>query len=153
MTLLGEVDAASAPALRASLGAAIEIGSGDIIIDCHSLSFMDSTGVTVLIWAHGRLAAGDTRSIRLRHTPEQIVRLLEICGIDHLFVSDNEPVGAVPVHWNDNREAAPTGQDPKASLALIKKIRAAPFGYSKGAVAWAEQQFDQMMDEQGHELN
>ena len=47
----GEVDLASAPYLRDAIVAAIGTDEGAVIVDLADVTFMDSTGVGVLVWS------------------------------------------------------------------------------------------------------
>lgn len=77
LTLIGEIDAHTAP----GLGAAIEALSGDVALDLSGVEFVDSSGLRVLIDAHQSISGrGDSLSL---HQPSDAVRrLLEISGVD-----------------------------------------------------------------------
>jgi len=47
--LSGEIDIATAPELRSALGAFVASTTGDVVLDCAELSFLDCSGVGVLI--------------------------------------------------------------------------------------------------------
>jgi anti-sigma B factor antagonist len=55
LELSGELDAASAPALRERLAEVATRGGGPLVIDLTSLRFIDSTGLSVLLNARRRL--------------------------------------------------------------------------------------------------
>src|SRR3954452_18601933 len=55
LELSGELDAASAPALRERLAEGATRGGGPLVIDLTSLIFIDSTGLSVLLNARRRL--------------------------------------------------------------------------------------------------
>jgi anti-sigma B factor antagonist len=50
---VGELDIASAPALEDSLRHALESGASSIALDLTRVTFIDSAGVRVLLWAAG----------------------------------------------------------------------------------------------------
>jgi anti-sigma B factor antagonist len=81
----GEVDVATAPALREALDAASGTGSR-VILDLSGVSFMDSTGLTELIRAHKRLTAagGELRTVVVG---DRVGRLLEITKLDQLIAT------------------------------------------------------------------
>jgi anti-sigma B factor antagonist len=81
----GEVDVATAPALREAINAASEPGAR-VILDLSGVSFMDSTGLTELIRAHKRLAAagGELRTVVVG---DRIRRLFEITKLDQIFAT------------------------------------------------------------------
>jgi anti-sigma B factor antagonist len=79
--LSGEVDAHTAPALAATMS---QLPAGTVTIDVAEVSFMDSSGLRVLmdVTTRARGAGGDL--VVLRPTAA-IVRLVEISGLaDHL---------------------------------------------------------------------
>ena len=76
----GEIDMASAPRLRECLSQL----SGSIVVDLRAVSFLDSSGISVLIGAHNRLR-DDGGDLRLRE-PQGIVRTaIEVLGLAHLI--------------------------------------------------------------------
>jgi anti-sigma B factor antagonist len=74
----GELDLASADQLDKAIRDAEQIATGWIVIDLEDLSFLDSTGLGVLLQARRRaMENGDRlRFVRSRH--EQVTRLLSI---------------------------------------------------------------------------
>ncbi len=85
----GEIDIATAPLLEQRL---TEVEAGDsprVIIDLDRVSFMDSTGLQVLV-AH-TLSETNGRRIRLTKGSPQVQRLFTVSGmIDHLpFISSD----------------------------------------------------------------
>ena len=86
IAIAGELDAHSAPALRDEL--ATSTSRGDTVVDMSGITFMDSSGLRVLIDAHQRAAENDTALVL--HDPSTPVRrVLEIAGVlDHLEVRD-----------------------------------------------------------------
>jgi anti-sigma B factor antagonist len=85
----GEIDIATAPLLEQRL---TEVEAGDapqLIIDLDRVSFMDSTGLQVLV-SH-TLSETNGRRIRLTKGSAQVQRLFTISGmVDHLpFVSSD----------------------------------------------------------------
>jgi anti-anti-sigma factor len=76
----GEIDIASAPRLRECLS----LLTGSIVVDLRAVSFLDSTGIGVLIGAHNRVC-DDGGDLRLRK-PQRIVRTaIEVLGLAHLI--------------------------------------------------------------------
>jgi anti-sigma B factor antagonist len=85
----GEVDIATAPLLEQRL---TEVEAGDapsVVIDLDRVSFMDSTGLQVLV-AH-TLSETNGRRIRVTRGSPQVQRLFSVSGmVDHLpFVSSD----------------------------------------------------------------
>jgi anti-anti-sigma factor len=80
--LTGELDHATAAALRDPLESAIEGGIRSLLIDLSDCTFIDSTGLSVIVHAHSRLADGDgSGQLEICCPDEQVRRLLEITGI------------------------------------------------------------------------
>jgi anti-anti-sigma factor len=75
---VGELDLATAPKLREALGANV---SGDVVVDLSRLSFIDSTGLNVLVDAYKRLTTRG-HQITLRAPAGRVMALLEITGLD-----------------------------------------------------------------------
>ncbi len=84
--LRGELDHATAPELRRPLEAALEGGTRSLLIDLSDCSFIDSTGLSVIVHAHSRLVDGDANGgdgqLEICCPDAQVRRLLEITGID-----------------------------------------------------------------------
>jgi anti-sigma B factor antagonist len=84
--LRGELDHATARELRAPLDEAIDAGESAFLIDLSDCSFIDSTGLSVLVHARSRvLDEGSDRRFEVCCPDVQIRRLLEITGIDRAF--------------------------------------------------------------------
>jgi anti-sigma B factor antagonist len=78
LRLIGELDLATGPALRAALQ---EIDGHDIVLDCSGLTFIDCSGLRVLIEAHHRCAT-DGLSLTVQAPSGCLTRLLELIGLD-----------------------------------------------------------------------
>jgi anti-anti-sigma factor len=76
----GEIDLASIAELRRALGAAVAAG-GDVVVDLGDVSFLDSSGLSVLVAFHRQLAALDRR-FTLRRASGSLLRLFQIAGLD-----------------------------------------------------------------------
>jgi anti-sigma B factor antagonist len=83
----GEIDIATAPLLEQRLTEAEAGDAAQLIVDLDRVSFMDSTGLQVLV-AH-TLSETNGRRIRLTPGSPQVQRLFTVSGmVDHLpFVS------------------------------------------------------------------
>jgi anti-sigma B factor antagonist len=86
--VVGEIDAATAPLFAKRLDEVIEADHRDVAIDLAELTFMDSTGLAVLIHGRRRLE-GTGRRMVIAHPSPAIFRLLQIAGLDGWF--DMEP--------------------------------------------------------------
>ena len=61
LTVGGELDMAAAPSLSDSLNGVIRLKHGDVVIDLRRVSFVDSTGLAVLLNALRRLTRARRR--------------------------------------------------------------------------------------------
>ncbi|MEO8969130.1 MAG: STAS domain-containing protein [Solirubrobacteraceae bacterium] len=80
LSLAGELDLATAPALKAVLEDAQSDGLSHLVIDLSGVQFMDSTGITVLAAAQ-RAADENQHSLSLRRGSAQVQRVLKITGL------------------------------------------------------------------------
>jgi anti-anti-sigma factor len=92
--LSGELDHATAPELREPLDAAISGGARAILVDLTDCSFIDSTGLSVLVHAHTRLL-DDGGRLEVCCPDPQVRRLLEITGVDRAFGVHQERADAL----------------------------------------------------------
>ena len=85
----GELDVATAGALRSHVSGWIERGQHRILIDCTQLSFLDCFGLSALLQCSRatRLHGG---WMRLRQVNVAALRLLAIAGLAQTFVSEDE---------------------------------------------------------------
>ena len=96
LRVAGELDLSSAPHLTDALDPRIERG-GRIVLDVSDLTFMDSTGLQVLI--RSALSLGDRGSIVLRRPGNLVRSILELAirtdKIPNLVIEDEDaaPVG------------------------------------------------------------
>jgi anti-sigma B factor antagonist len=91
LTLSGELDLLSAPALGEALDRLFESETECelVIVDLRGLEFIDSTGLHVLIEAHQRLHDAGRR-LALVKGSDQIQRLFELTGVtDALTIVDS----------------------------------------------------------------
>lgn len=83
--LAGEIDAHTAPLLASAME---DLPSGDVLVDVADVSFMDSSGLRVLIDAATRARDGGGDLIIANPTPG-ISRLVEISGLGGQFRLDD----------------------------------------------------------------
>lgn len=79
----GEIDLYTAPALRESLIRAGE-SSSRIVIDLTEVTFLDSTGLGVMLGALGRARTAE-RSVALVGPTDMVKRVLRITRLDQVF--------------------------------------------------------------------
>ena len=94
VSLEGELDLATAPQLRERLVVLAEENDPDIVLDLTHLSFIDSTGLSVLVMALNRSRAAGG-SIMLRNPSASVMRILEITGLVSVFAIEGESVSSV----------------------------------------------------------
>jgi anti-sigma B factor antagonist len=76
----GELDLASGPELEAELDQLTGPDIHLVVIDLRELDFMDSTGLSILVRAHQRLA-GEGCEMGLVKGSQQVQRLLDLTGV------------------------------------------------------------------------
>ena len=77
----GEIDLATGPALARCIGAAQARRPRRLVLDLEAVSFMDSTGLALILEANAR-AAADATEFALARPPRQTQRLLALSGVD-----------------------------------------------------------------------
>ena len=80
----GEIDVYTAPQLREAVLELIARDVSHVIADLRAVDFLDSTGLGAIVGGHKRLRANDG-SLVLAASPERIVRLFRITGLDRAF--------------------------------------------------------------------
>src|SRR4051812_13976184 len=76
----GEIDMATAPWFRQVVEVALDEG-GRLEVDLHETTFMDSTGLAVLVDAYRRLGQAH-EAIVLRDPQPRVRRVLHVSGVD-----------------------------------------------------------------------
>jgi anti-sigma B factor antagonist len=79
----GEVDLYTAPAFKTELLSVIESGANSIVVDLSETTFIDSTGIGMLLGARKRLSRGVQLSIVC--DDKSILRVFEITRLDQIF--------------------------------------------------------------------
>lgn len=88
-SLSGEVDLAVAPIVRRDLARAINTRGTHLLIDCSQLTFIDSTGIAVLLEANQELEA-DGRHMLILNVQRGPRRVFEALGLTDLLRFDRE---------------------------------------------------------------
>lgn len=80
----GEIDVYTAPMLREALDRVISEGRVEIVVDLEKVTFMDSTGLGVLV---GRLKAVRVQNgmLQIVCTQDRILKIFRITGLDKVF--------------------------------------------------------------------
>lgn len=88
----GDVDLATSPKLRAALEEAIGAGADAVRLDMGGVTFLDSSGISVLVDAQQRLQEGSSKLV-LHSVSDQIKRVLEISGLGSFFELSDQAAG------------------------------------------------------------
>jgi len=80
----GEIDVYTAPALRQRLAALLDEGRADLVVDFSRVTFMDSTGLGVLVGALKRVRGLDGRLV-LVIGQDRVLKVFRITGLTQLF--------------------------------------------------------------------
>jgi anti-anti-sigma factor len=84
ISLFGELDLATVARVRAQLELAEGSDAASIVVDLSGLTFMDSTGIRLLIEAHERSLA-DANRLTLLRGGASVQRVLEITGVAEIL--------------------------------------------------------------------
>ncbi|MEU7474224.1 STAS domain-containing protein [Streptomyces sp. NPDC044984] len=82
LTLAGEIDHHTGDQLRQALDAS-DTAHPRIVVDLHDVTFMDSSGINILIAAHQTVTAAGGR-LRLAAPTDSVQRVLQLTGVDTL---------------------------------------------------------------------
>ena len=110
LTLSGELDLATAPAVRECLNELVGGGARQVVVDLRQVDFLDSIGLGVLVGAYRRLREREPAgSLRLVCTSERVIRVFELTGLLLLFpmYASVEQARAAGGHY----PAGPSGGD------------------------------------------
>jgi anti-sigma B factor antagonist len=83
--LIGDVDIQTSGRLKEELNQLLDQCECDINIDCANLSYIDSTGLGVLIGVLKRVKKNENE-ILITNAQQNILKLLKITGLDKIFV-------------------------------------------------------------------
>jgi anti-anti-sigma factor len=73
---VGEIDLATADALERAIAELVSLGAPEVVVDASGVSFIDSSGLAVLV----RAARGE-RPFRLRRPSPAVAELLVMAGL------------------------------------------------------------------------
>ncbi|HEX2507207.1 MAG TPA: STAS domain-containing protein [Miltoncostaeaceae bacterium] len=79
LTLGGELDLAGGERFREALEAALAARHRDVVIECGELTYIDSTGISLICQA--RLGLQDGGTLVLRGAQPGTQRAIELCGL------------------------------------------------------------------------
>ncbi len=84
ITVSGEVDLATSPELDNAIIVAIESGTSSLAIDLTDVSFMDSSGLGVIVRGLKRCREAD-KDLDLVITNERVLKVFGITGLDQVI--------------------------------------------------------------------
>lgn len=90
----GELDAYSAPRLEQALGRVLADDATGVVVDLSRCSFIDSTGLRVLVGTSKRLISS-VRPLVLVSSDRNLERLLEVTGLAAVFETHPTRAGAL----------------------------------------------------------
>ena len=88
----GEIDLASATELRQRLNSVIAAGAGDIDLDLSDVTFLDSSGLVVLLATRQRLH-DDHHRLTVRNPSKPVERVFELSGVLDVMMDGRQPTG------------------------------------------------------------
>jgi anti-anti-sigma factor len=88
LVLDGDLDVHSAPLVQQAVAAALREGAGDVVLDLHDVSFVDSSGLGALIACHKR-ARRDSCRLVLRSPSHRVARLLAVTTLDRVLTVES----------------------------------------------------------------
>src|ERR1700759_4361051 len=127
VTPAGEIDLATAPALKSHLLGMLESGSTRFVLDLSEVRYLDSTGLGVLI-AFGRRLP-ENGQITLAQLPDPVRALLELTGLDASFEVFATGEGAL-AHPRGERPKVPPPLSSDATIVIGLAATALPFAES-----------------------
>lgn len=101
VSVMGEVDLATAPAFEQTLLGAAEDGTGGVIVDLSACSFLDSRGLSALLATRGRFERSNRRLALVLSNPS-VMRIFQITQADELFEIHSSLDAAVDGNGNGN---------------------------------------------------
>ncbi len=89
----GRLDVHTVPDVRAALHAAVDAGSGDLVVHVEDVVVADATGLGVFVGAHRR-AQRTGRRLVLRSVPLPALRLLRVTRLHRVLQVEDEEAAA-----------------------------------------------------------
>lgn len=90
--VVGDVDLATSPRLKEALDEAIRSGSDAVRLDMSDVTFLDSSGISVLVDAQQRLQDASSKLV-LHGVGDHVRRVLEISGLGSFFELSDQAAG------------------------------------------------------------
>ena len=80
----GEIDLSNADQVQTKVDELVDEGAHRVIFDLGSLSFIDSSGIAVLVRTHNRVG-----TVEIRQATPMVHRILEVTGLRDTFGMDD----------------------------------------------------------------
>jgi len=87
VSLCGEIDIYTCQTFKSELTELVKCSKGDLFIDCKELTYIDSTGLGILVGALKEIRK-DNNNIYICNLRDNIKKLFIITGLDKLFIID-----------------------------------------------------------------
>ena len=84
VSVAGEIDLFTGPQFRAAVLGALDAGAAALIVDLSECSFMDSTGISVLVGANERLNHS-TKPVAVVTDHPGVLQVLQVTGVDAML--------------------------------------------------------------------
>ena len=88
--LSGDIDLSTVEDVESGLRSAIDGGTGVMVLDLREVSFLDSSGLRLLLRLHKDLGEAGRRLV-LVQGPRRVARVFELTGADDQFEIVNDP--------------------------------------------------------------
>ncbi len=85
VAIRGELDAATGPSVSATVSALTHDGLAGVVIDLDHVTFVDSSGLSVLLESH-RDAADHNMTLTVTNPQPAVQRLLRLTGVDAVLL-------------------------------------------------------------------
>jgi anti-sigma B factor antagonist len=92
----GEVDVATSPRLRSTLSTLLAQGTSSLTLDFSGVSFIDSSGLGVLVGALRRIQERPNGSVQVVGTTAFVRKIFQITGLETVFLTDDTGTAPAP---------------------------------------------------------
>jgi anti-sigma B factor antagonist len=87
IALAGEIDVNVADELSEAVSEALAAEPEVVVVDLSAATFLDSAGVGALVTLNNAAVAAGVPTVQLKNGPSNVMRVLELVGLDDLFQS------------------------------------------------------------------
>jgi anti-sigma B factor antagonist len=84
VALAGELDLASVPAVETRLASILESATRPVVVDVAALSFIDSSGIAMLL-----RAAEVVGPLTIRHPSRTVLRIIDAIGVQNVLRAED----------------------------------------------------------------